>query len=92
MNSLPSFLNGNQVTAMIRTATRIIVFGKRNTNSMRGRYDQMKKRFSGFFCSFGILPRMKKVMSTGMIVMASTEDAAMANVFVYARGRNSLPS
>src|SRR5512139_1472162 len=60
---------------------------------IKGRYTLMKNLETGFSDSgFRFLPLMKRVMSTGTMVMARMEEAAMAKVFVKARGLNILPS
>jgi len=52
----------------------------------------MKKVETGFELSGGILPRMKKYISTGTSVMAIMADPIIEKVLVNASGWNSLPS
>ena len=60
----------------------MVSFFQRITASMTGRYDQISTRFTGFFFSGRILPRMNSSISTGTRVTDSSEAPAMAKVLV----------
>ena len=58
-----------------------------------GRYRAWKKRDIGFSSSGRKRrPRIRRIISTGTIVIARIDEKVMANVLVSARGRNILPS
>ena len=52
----------------------------------------MRNLLMGFFSSGFTLPVTSKAIKAGVIVIARRDEKNIANVFVNARGLNSLPS
>ena len=59
MNSLPSFEAGHSDTAAMTAAAITVSQRKRSTPAMTGRYDAIRNRFSGFFASGRMRPRIR---------------------------------
>ena len=82
MNSLPSLEAGYRLTASAASARTIVSFFHCITQAITGRYSQIRKRFTGFFASGMIWPRMNSIISTGTRVTESSAAPAMAKVLV----------
>ncbi len=63
-------------------AITMTVFRKRSENAATGSYIQRRTMLIGFLSSGRILPRMNRVIRTGVSVMARNEEKSMAKVFV----------
>jgi len=82
MNSEPSRLAGQRVTASTTRASAMVKVLAFRTARIIGRYSQINTRFSGFLCSGTIRPRTKITISAGTNVTESSAAAAMEKVLV----------
>ncbi len=93
MNWLPIWNTRGRVRARNTTLAPIVSQRWRKHHLMIGRYKALKKRDTGFSSSGRKRrPRIRRIISTGTIVIARIDEKVMANVLVSARGRNILPS
>src|SRR3990167_5760985 len=92
MNSEPSLRKGKTVRTSITTDANKTVFLKRSTNFTTGSYSPMRNLLMGFFSSGFTFPVTSRAIKAGVIVIARRAEKNIENVFVNARGLNSLPS
>ena len=92
MNSLPSLTKGKIVRRRSNNAAAKTSPRKRNTKFSAGSYSEIRNRFTGFFSSGAIFPRISNVISTGASVIASNAAKNIENVLVKASGLKSRPS